>query len=456
MPYKKSRNLPSQRSSYISHLDTIKNEPIIKEALELLKVKSKEINSNEVVWESNSNEGTHKDFKAIYCVDGSMQIIKDEEFPFKEIGFVKIALVRIDKIKLDKLDVDFPHPMQIKNIIEDSSFSSSSVFPLKNVGFEGLSISETIRELIFKFITNKKYSGELLETLKWLIFKKWLPESEHLKQSEKFKCPYCNSDDVTAYIPYNSEYGYCNCKESQNKKIYITDWFGFHGDMVEEYASDKVVNAYMNVMENLILMATIRRLWESRNVYNNAIEDVLFVKDGPLGLSSRYAKVNVYIRNFLNYAYNQNINIHIMGQEKSGIFVDYFESIKGEIKPNTFFIPSSDYIKKKIKCQNTKGPYGRTTNYGWKVFYNSKENRRYVLNIPVICNDPQNKYFHNTNPSKNDVIGLFRILDAVNYLVSRKFDNALYPIELAHSIASLSTYPSAKILKVFSDDSIGE
>lgn len=34
-------------------------------------------------------------------------------------------------------------------------------------------------------------------------------------------------------------------------------------------------------------------------------------------------------------------------------------------------------------------------------------------------------------------------------LISRKFEGALYPIELANGVASMSSYPSAKILERF-------
>ena len=52
-------------------------------------------------------------------------------------------------------------------------------------------------------------------------------------------------------------------------------------------------------------------------------------------------------------------------------------------------------------------------------------------------------------PVAGDLIGLDRILATLPELVSRRFEGGLYPIELANGIASLSSYPSARILQRF-------
>jgi hypothetical protein len=52
-------------------------------------------------------------------------------------------------------------------------------------------------------------------------------------------------------------------------------------------------------------------------------------------------------------------------------------------------------------------------------------------------------------PGHGDLIGLDRILATLPGLVSRRFEGGLYPIELANGIASLSSYPSAKVLQRF-------
>jgi hypothetical protein len=49
---------------------------------------------------------------------------------------------------------------------------------------------------------------------------------------------------------------------------------------------------------------------------------------------------------------------------------------------------------------------------------------------------------------------LDRILATLPGMISSRHENALIPIEMANSIASLSTYPSAQVLKLFADATI--
>ena len=66
-----------------------------------------------------------------------------------------------------------------------------------------------------------------------------------------------------------------------------------------------------------------------------------------------------------------------------------------------------------------------------------------VLNIPF--GD------YESNPQIDDLIGYQEIFATLPNILSNRHEGALLPVELAHGIASLSTYPSAKILKLFSE-----
>lgn len=89
-------------------------------------------------------------------------------------------------------------------------------------------------------------------------------------------------------------------------------------------------------------------------------------------------------------------------------------------------------------------PYGLKTNWGEKVFLKLDPDTVMVLSVPT------GEYCKRGDfPAPADLIGLKRILATLPGLVSRRFEGGLYPIELANGIASLSSYPSAKILQRF-------
>lgn len=72
----------------------------------------------------------------------------------------------------------------------------------------------------------------------------------------------------------------------------------------------------------------------------------------------------------------------------------------------------------------------------------------YEKNISVmVLNIPTGDY--KSDPKENDLIGFERIMATLPSIISNRFEGAIYPIELANGIASLSSYPSAKVLEIF-------
>jgi hypothetical protein len=68
----------------------------------------------------------------------------------------------------------------------------------------------------------------------------------------------------------------------------------------------------------------------------------------------------------------------------------------------------------------------------------------------MVLNVPTGRYIDaEDRPIDLDLIGLPRILATLPGLISHKFEGALYPVELANGIASMSSYPSASILQHF-------
>jgi hypothetical protein len=115
------------------------------------------------------------------------------------------------------------------------------------------------------------------------------------------------------------------------------------------------------------------------------------------------------------------------------------------------FIPDHTYICERIQHRPAAGaPYGRDTNYGAKVFIALDERYHFVFSFPV--STAMGAFVQ--KPTADQIIGLDRILTTLPSLISSRHENAVLPIELAHSIASLSTYPSAQVLKLFADSSI--
>jgi hypothetical protein len=430
MPYKPGQRLPGERANRLGHLEVLKS-PLVCKLVENFEDINYLPAYKKPQWERIPQGG--KILAIIFGVDGSMQTIESEKPPYKRLAFVKTALLRIDGYAISKIDKETPHPFALRDLLSDTALYHATVFPLKHVSIPGTTIYPAIREIIFESM-KKDLNGEILETLKWIAYEKW---DKQAKQLPLFECPHC--EETVATLPYDSEKG--NCPKC-NGELFITDMLGFHLDMAPDSAPDSVAMAYMTIHETLLMFTGIRYYWENNK--KEVLSNCLFVKDGPLSIRAQYSKLVNPIRRFLAYARDQGYPLHIIGQEKTGKFFDYLELIGRDAPEGRIFIPNNQYIKEEIQSRpNTGTPYGKDTNYGAKVFIKLDNFHKMVLNIPT--------GEFKENPTLSDLIGVENIFATLPTILSNKYEGALLPVELANGISSLSTYPSAQILKVFAE-----
>ncbi|WP_292591788.1 hypothetical protein [Mesotoga sp. UBA5825] len=435
MPYEKGQRLPAEHASKIGHIDLTKSEFVRKIVEDLgLNEESEDYSQRDMPIISVSDLGSTSLIPMIYGIDGSMQIIEEKgKWPFKRYAFIKTAMLRIDFRSLKKIDKNYPNPFELESLMKKSAIYHYTAFPLRNISYEGLNIYDAIRSIVFKSL-KQTLEGEVLETLKWLLYEKW---ADTKKQLEFFECPHCHGPRAT--LEYDAEVGPC---PMCGREIFITDCLGFHQDMNQDIARDSIIGTYMIIHETLLMLTGVRLLWD-RN--KSVLEDSLFIKDGPLSIRAQYSKLVQPIRRFLSQARSCGIVVNILGQEKTGAFRDHFDMISPSIEAGHAFIPSSSYIIREIQGRSETGaPYGKDTNYGAKIFYKFNNYHKMVLNIPT------GDYL--SDPKENDLIGFERIMATLPSIISNRFEGAIYPIELANGIASLSSYPSAKVLELFASD----
>lgn len=429
MPYSSGDRLPAEFASKLGHVDFIENEFIKKLVGDFDKSDTIDI-KDKTKWETIPVSDS-LDF--IYAVDGSLQPIISDRWPFKKLAAVKVALVKIDRIALSKIDQDNPHPNIMQDLMSDSSVFHGNFIPLQHIRYPDMTTYDTIREVIFAGFKEPKHDNHIMETLKWLAYTKWTKG----RPLPVFICPHCNENKAT--LPFDEEKGNCpNC----GKEIYVTDWLGFHQNVGEDSAQESIANDYMAIYETIMLFTCIRYMWEN---FPERLSKCLFIKDGPLSIRAQYSKLVEPIRNFLEFALSKNITIYLMGQEKTGQFVDHLQLIIRDVESMKMFIPEDKYIKEEVKQVPLGGQmYGKDTNYGSKIFVKINNFHSMVLNIP--------KWKKDGKPIKQDLIGIEKIFGTLSTLLSSKHESALVPVEMANNIASLSTYPSAKLLKLLAEE----
>lgn len=431
MPYKPGGRLSGETASKLGHLDVVKSE-LVNELIDQFETAEPAQIATSLKWQNFDQ--TLEPLRLVFAVDGSKQTIRSDFPPYKELSFVKTALLRLDQYALDKLDQAYPHPMALRDIMSDSAMYHATVLPLKGVRIQGKNNYHAIREIIFDSIRDASLNGEPFKTLKWLAYEKWTGRQGRCPD---FQCPHCGN--VVGGLDYDSDKGVC---EHCGGDLFLTDMIGFHLEMAEDVAPESISTAYMLIHETLLLFTGIRYFWEAAKF--NTLSNALFIKDGPLTLRGQYSKLAIPIRRLFEFAKKNEIKVNVMGQEKTGIFVDHLDVISRHAPDSSVFAPSNEYIRKEIQYSPDRSePYGSRTNYGNKIFVNLDRYHHMVISVPT------GEY--TDTKSFADFVGLERILATIPKLISYRHECALVPVELANGVASLSSYPSAAILKVFSD-----
>ncbi|WP_301154118.1 hypothetical protein [Metapseudomonas otitidis] len=443
MPYGSGTRLPGEAASKLGHLSVIQSDWVKSLVEDFESNKVLEGDPSKTVWQQYDP----KDFKPlrnVWAVDGSFVTVQSEKKPPKEVSFVKTALLMLDRAKLDAIDKDLPHPLLLRDALKDSGVQHSTVFPLRNVRTSLGSNYDAVRHIVRDSLKVDQ-DGAFYETLKWLAYRKW--ERNISVRSPGFQCPHC-SVQIEEGLEHNADDSLCpHC----NDKVFLSDVWGFHLEMDDDSAPESVASSYMLVMEHLMLFTAVRLMWHHSD--QALVSDTLFIKDGPLTLRSQYSKLVPNIRLFLQHAKDSNRPIHIIGQEKSGAFFDHLGSIVRFAAPHargeamTFAPLSHDFVRREVyRSPDLSNPYGFRTNWGEKLYVKVDPGAHLVLNVPT------GEYIYEASrPIDKDLIGIERILATLPSLISHKFEGALYPVELANGIASMSSYPSATILKRFLD-----
>ena len=346
---------------------------------------------------------------------------------------MKTALFRLDQPAIDSLDKSNPYPYALRDILQDSAAYHATVFPMRHVVIPGLTVYDAIRHMIFESTKDELLEGEVFETLKWIAYEKWDTSTKDLPP---FECPHCESKQAT--LSYDSDKGPCpTCGD----ELLLTDMLGFHQSMGQDYAPDSIASDYMGIHETLLLFTGVRHYWENNR---KVLDRTLFIKDGPLSIRAQYSKLVNPIRRFLSHARTSGTPIYMVGQEKTGAFADHLTLIRDAAPAGHMFIPGHNYIRENIQHRSTGGaPYGKDTNYGAKVFIKLNNYHSMVLNVPT--------GLFRADPDQTDLIGLDRSILTLSKLTSSRYEGGLVPIELANAVASLSTYPSARVLQLFAD-----
>ncbi len=375
----------------------------------------------------------------VIAVDGGMtEASVRKEFPSAAISFMTFGPLTLSLRDLEYLDVTpFLGPEDMARLKNLQRYSLS--VPAKAVLAPGAkTFSEGVRRAIHGFLGNSQHP-ELLEALRWLLFRGWLSESERTP----WAVPRCPSRDCDGKGPIFEPGGASELKcATCGQSAFLSDALRLYERIDDEQGAGGIMSYLLTTLEQLVIVHVIRTLLDYKP---SVLREILLIKDGPLAFFGVVAPLRKPMQELMAYLSDKDSGkplICLAGLEKSGTFVEHAVLIEPNIKPDHYLLLDNYYIYKYIQPGAQEGSaFGGNTYYGAKLIYKSPRGDVFVVTIPTKEPKATLKF--------DDLLNGAEILRVLGKLRCSMYDHALLPIVLANRLVSLADVPSSEILKRF-------
>ena len=383
----------------------------------------------------------------IFAIDGSNQEIPVKNgYPGAQVGYLTVASVLLDLAAIEKLDESRPvDPVAFRKTEESATIDAA--LPGSNVVTRTHSNAKVaFREELYEVFHNE-FVGEqegvpLLDTYEALLKLKPTSRTPH--------CPYAERGCEESFVIGG---GLTTCQCAERLPVWSTDALRIHERFHDVGTNGEAFGEVMQVWERVLLIHLLRA-FERRGLLSQ-VHRLAFFLDGPLALFGHPAWLSAAISSELQRLNSQarkhtHQDLIIVGVEKTGAFVTHFEEVDltdepGEerFEPGSYFLPTDEYIKKRIVFSDSSKRYGKDTYFGRKFFYKNKSGARIVANLPFLSpnQDTLDSDESHLYPSLGNVCLL------LDKLVSCRYPNAVAPLVSAHAQAAIPLYLGAKVLE---------
>ena len=390
------------------------------------------------------SEMVHNPIKNIIAIDGGYtDVIIRKQFPSWTMAFFQFGPLFFKVKDLKSLEnKPFIDPSDMAKLQDINRIKL--VLPTRGIMLDGeQDFVSSFRKTLNEFFQEKPAGSGFIQALKWLLFEEYLevPKSHWILAS----CPVCSDAKNVRLDRESMEDNYVFTCEKCNGQIYLTDVFRLHEVVDNELGASGVLGYVTTLIEQMIVVYLVREVLLTKPAMLN---EILFIKDGPLAFFGQTANLHKPMRRLIQYLNKGKYTIHLVGLEKSGPFVEHAAQISDKLEHGQALLLSDQYIYKYIlpgRSADSK-PYGSSSYYGSKVIFKSSQKDVYVATLP---NLEQKAQFN-----KDDLLNFDVVLNNVSLLRCDLYSNSLIPVVLANKLVSLANRPSSDILKNFAQDNI--
>jgi hypothetical protein len=430
-----AEGFPLEQASKIGHIKMIDNA-LIKRVLEDFEDVSPSASGPTVTSTGSVDLSKESPIRHIITVDGGQAVVPNPVRREKAMAFVQVAACML---RMDDLRYMSEHPLMdprdVNRMIEGEVWYNPAAIPLAGVHHPGLTVQQTIRYIVDRTL------GEtgLYETLKFLVYREWEDEwTIPPEERPHLSCVRCGREFYLPRHRLSFECSHCDNRHT------LSDYLAIGTLGPEDWSREESASALRDTLETLALFHFIRKYRREDKV----MAETLFVKDGPLLLRAALSRLVVPIRDLIAHIRDNEQPLYLVGVEKTGDFAGFLEEFKQAIpEPGDYFLPSVRFVVEEISGTVMTSGYRNRVSYGAKVGVRIGPDHILALNVPT------GGFL--IEPRPEDLIGFEESVRPLSELESYRYPNALIPLVLANSAASIARKPSGDILSTFADQLIG-
>jgi hypothetical protein len=432
MAYTSSGQLPIERASKIGHLKFV-GDPRLQRLLEAFERVDQPSSQGFGEITGTLDLSQAGELENVVAIDGSHAAVPNTLNSYKKLAFVTASAVVISRSRIAQMKSSpIVDPRDMVSDLQKGVHSKVAALPLCGVVIPGETLIQTLRATIDDIFRTEG----LYAPLRFLISREWDPT---YVMQEHMECVRCNMDIALPRFALRFQCQACGEPHT------LADYMRIAQGPPDDWAREEAAINLRNIMETMLLMGFLIQHRDRPIV----LRRTLFVKDGPLLLRAQLSRLVEPIRAFFDYLHNQGRQVHVVGIEKTGELVDHLPLISGVLSsPGDYFLPSVKYLHERVH-----GVPFIEHGYRNRVQYGSKAVVRLGPHHVVVFNVPTGEFIN--NPGLDDLYGFERSMSALSDMLSYSYENALIPLVLANSAASISMRPSSEILEVFVNKTLG-
>jgi hypothetical protein len=436
MSYAKN-GFPVEQASKIGQLRII-NDPVLQGVLGSFEASGGSAGAPLVTVTGHVDMTTGATIRRIIAIDGGEAIIPNPIRRERALGFVTAAALVLRMEDYERLTADpMADPRDLNKQMENRLWYKAAAIPLSGVSMPGMSVRETMRAVVNS--TLSAANTGLIETLRFLVYREWLADWPVGEEPPSMHCVHCGAPFE---LPYREHGTVFSCPECRHQH-YLSDYLGIC-EVADDFGRETTVSNLRTVLEVLILFDVIRKYRHERE----QISRTLFLKDGPLLLRAQLGRLVQPIRALLSDLHDCGTDLHIIGVEKNGGMVSLIDEFKDSLPAaGDYFLPSVKFLVEEVAGSEMPSDYRNRVSFGAKVAVRLGPHHVVVLTVPTGA--------FLLAPKPEDLYGFDESVRVLSKLISYRYPNALVPLVLANSMASIAQRPSSTILETFAANLMG-